>query len=68
MLSQEHPPVFRNRTGGAGGVEPLTSAFTEPRAIRDDFVTVQGDSPSQLAIPSHRNALRGGEVTRAGRD
>ena len=30
MLSQEHPPV----TGNSGGVEPATSAFTEPRARR----------------------------------
>ena len=44
MLSQEHPSVSEVRSdwpatdlqniGGAGGVEPLSSAFTEPRAFR----------------------------------
>jgi hypothetical protein len=44
--------VYRNRTGGAGGVEPLTSAFTEPRANR--YTTCR------VALRANRRVILGG--------
>ena len=38
MLSQEHPPVS---SGNSGGVEPATSAFTEPHASRYTTNTIR---------------------------
>ncbi len=47
MLSQEHPPV----AGNSGGVEPATSAFTEPRASRYTTNCIDPVIPGGLEPP-----------------